>query len=335
MKYIGYTIYTIFILIMGLLFNSIGKQSQLIKYYEEKASDALEEKDFESYLDAYMTYNLTSSYNNKPLYHASSNNDIIPFDFFIFQAELKTSTEKGFFNYFYFYDNLESYDHLFTNNESIELFYKNQKLAHFVVKLYMDDEAEPTETPIYISLTKNEIGTYSSTSKNKAKNKPLALTYNLKDTNNEDAFGYVSNNDKGNITHAKTISKIEIDFVDFTLSTSPNDKPKRTPLVRFDHNDLANNENDSMQNSDEYLISSTNFNGNIKNYLDKTNFTDSELTATVQQSNIKEFKNIRTKWTLIYILFTIIVTFILFFLRPTIDFFVKNIKRKKLNKHNI
>jgi len=338
MKKFGYFIYFVVLLVLGFFFLTLGNEATKLEYYNTSASKALESKDYEKYIESYMNYSSFFEYKKHPLYYGSSNDEGFEFDFLILQSYLKTNEINAVLNHFYFIDYFESYDHLFLDQESIDLFNKNSKLAMFQIELLMEGEDEPTLTPIEI-FAENGISNYE----NKSKIKPLALTYNYVD-NNKNFFRYITFDDNGEVVwnESKVIEKIEISFVDYTKVNNTNDDPRVLKLLTLNHNDYANLNGIDYFDTNNNIKESTNFNGHINNYLETSDFTNPEIEKESFKELIKPFNNVRNKWLFIYSGVTIVVTYLLFFLRPTINHFkdkrhkksLRNFKNKKKKTRN-
>lgn len=323
MKKINYFIYFLLILILGYFFISLGNEAVHLNYYNSVSSNALEEKDYNEYIEVFMNYNNYFEHRKDPVYHGiSSDNN---FDFIIMQSYIESGDIKAILNHFYFIDHFESYDHFFLDQASIDLFNANNKLAMFRLELLMDGEDEPTFTPIEI-YSKNGKSKYID----KVKSKPLDLTYNY-NSDNENYFRYITFDSEDNVVwkESQHIEKIEISFVDYTKVVNKDDKPIVTKLLTLSHHDNANIKNVDIFENNNNIAHSTNFNGHIDNYVDDSNFTNYEVEKDNYKTLIKPYNYARNKWIVILTIIVVIITYAFFFLTPTIDYFKNKTALKK------
>lgn len=329
MKSFGYIVYAVLMLVAGYFFIMVGNQAQILSFYNAEGSKALENSDYNGYIDVFMQQNKYFEYLDRPVYHGSSNEGDLPFDFFILQSNLTTKDFSGTLNHFYFIDHLESYDHLFSDQESVDLFHKNSRLAFFVLELYMEGEDEPTLTSIDIFINDEGKSTYLE----KVKSKPLALTHNHLE-NNENYFRYITFDEedekqKAIWNNSKTIEKIDIHFADYTKTDANNPDPIRTKLISIVHN-----ENYSLNNIDNFTINSegiyesNGFNGHIDNYVNLEPFTVEDEVRVIFYDSLKSYRAVRNKWLVIYFVIALFMTYVAFFLSPTLDY----LKRKRFEK---
>ena len=329
MKTFGYIVYAFVILILGYIFITVGNQAQRMEFYNTEGAKALENNNYNDYLDIFMQYNEYFEYLDKPVYHGQSTDNNFSFDFFILQSNLKAEDFDGTLNHFYFIDHLESYDHLFLDQESINLFYRNSKLAFYVIELYMEGESEPTLTPLEIHINENGESTYLD----KVKANPLALTHNhLEDGNNYFryiTFETIEGKSEAVWNNAKRIERIDVHFADYTKTDGNNPEPIRTKLISITHDE--NNslvDIDSFSKNEEGIYTSNSFNGHIDNYIDVGSFTNQEEVNLAFINNIRPYRSVRNSWILIYISIAALITYSAFFLNPTITY----IKRKRFEK---
>lgn len=326
MKKFGYFIYFVIILILGFFFLTLGNEAAKLAFYNTTGSEALETQDYDEYIKSYMNYSSFFEYRKDPLYMGTSSDENFAFDFVIMQSYLETDDISAVLNHFYFIDHLESYDHLFLDQESVDLFSKNAKLAVFQLELLMEGETEPTLTPIEI-FAEDGISNYE----NKVKVKPLALTYNHLEEN-EPYFKYITFDDEENVVWnmSKTIKQIEIYFADYTKVESINDDPRKVKLLTLTHNENANFTAVDYFVDNDGVKEATNFNGNINNYLNTDNFTNEEEEKAGFSDLIKPYRNVRNKWLFIYVGVALVISYLIFFLNPTIKYFKDKRHKKSL-----
>lgn len=340
MKIFGITIYSVVLILMGLFFFMLGGQAQGLDYYANEGGKAIESNNFNKYIEVFMNYNDYDEYLTKPVYHAKSDDELFPFDFMILQSKIESDNLTATLNHFYFVDHLENYNQFFTDNESLTLFNRNPKTAMFTIELLMEGEDEATATPIEISISRDSNNNYVSTSVDKTKMQPLALTYNYNE-GNDNYFRYITfetiEDSKGRQqtetvwNESKTISRIEIYFDDYTKATD--NIPVRTKVLSINHNDSGDtNTLDIIQRDKDGVYITNSFNGNIENYMDLDGFTDPLVASANKIEALKDYRSSRTKWLIIYIIGSFVATYLVFVLPKQIDKLKQNRFDKKYPK---
>lgn len=329
MKWIGRILFIFLVFIIGISVIQSSKMKQRFKYYETEGVKALEENDLEKFLDIYFTASLADknrevSFLKNPVYHAAASNDNINYDLYMFQTNSIIKTKKEDINeyitWFYFNDNIEDYSVLLDNENDHKLLKEPFTRLLYVI----DVEVEGDENKIQNYFPINPLQKYIRI--------PIPLLQNKLDENGNNIFKYVNDSKSQNVKETNLIKNISIKFV---LENSNLEKPIEKQILDISHNDKEFNGVDNLVLEDGIFVSN-NFNGSSTQYDYSESFKDQTLINVLDHTKLDPYKGVVTKAVLTYSAIVAVITYLLFFLRPTIDFFRnrKYEKEKALKKLN-
>lgn len=305
MKWIGRILYIVFVFIVTLLVIQFAQINGLLNYYENEAVIFLAEENYdrEAYIERYMTVNIVDTYLKDPVYLVESDDEKFAFDFAIYQLKVADKDDNEFtYLAFYFNEYEFNYEELLNDYEAFE---ENNRLARIGLEIKVAGNSQIIENYFTIDY----------------KNR-LALIMFEQVTNDalENVFDYTMNieaPEEGLVYQTKEIERITLKLEDFTLSKDQNTDPAETVIANIvsdQNNDLSNVDNLVLENG---VLTSTNFNGSINSYLLDELYEDEQLLGSTDYDVLDEYqeKSIR-KILGIYFIIVIVITFLLFFLKP-------------------
>src|SRR5690554_20918 len=305
MKWIGRILYIVFVFIVTLLVIQFAQINGLLNYYENEAVIFLAEENYdrEAYIERYMTVNIVDTYLKDPVYLVESDDEKFAFDFAIYQLKVADKDDNEFtYLAFYFNEYEFNYEELLNDYEAFE---ENNRLARIGLEIKVAGNSQVIENYFTIDY----------------KNR-LALIMFEQVTNDalENVFDYTMNieaPEEGLVYQTKEIERITLKLEDFTLSKDQNTDPAETVIANIvsdQNNDLSNVDNLVLENG---VLTSTNFNGSINSYLLDELYEDEQLLGSTDYDVLDEYqeKSIR-KILGIYFIIVIVITFLLFFLKP-------------------
>lgn len=310
MKWMPKVFYIFFLFIITTFFYNGSIRKQYQAFYLNEAESALKENDLERYFDVFFTATkITDKYNTVPLYEAEVEE---LYNFYI----LQTLTNETVVNWFYFNDFIEDYS-VYLKDEEKDFITMNFTRLMYEIKVFMDDDIFPITNNFPIN--PNE----------KTLKQPLPLMQFHTNEQNELVYYYSSNNEEGKVKYKESvnISKIEINFV---LDNASLDSPIIKNIININHNELGSNNLDELSLvGNAYL--SNNFNGDINTHDSREQFNKNlSNIKIIDQSIVSPYINERTKYMIKYFSVVFVITYLIFFLTPSI----KYVKRKFQEKNS-
>jgi len=330
MKWLGRILYVVMIFFIGMFVLAFNNNKQLAKYYDEYAQIELENNNREAYIEHFMTSKLIKEYIKEPIYLAKSDDSKYPFEIAIYHAKVNISKDE-MKDYLILYLNETGID--FKNIlEDYESFEKNGNNALMLAKLKIENVEEEFNIPININLKDRSA---------------LHLIEVKKDDNKDNIFNVQYRDEDGKTKQAEStrIESINLSILDGTLGTKE-DEIIETIFARFvnDKDANMNNNIDSFEN-DEYIqikedkdgnktekkhqvLKAKAFNGEVDNYDLSELYKDESNLGKVHEKMLDPFIKKAKNSLYWYALIIVIVTYLIFFLKPTIEY----IKHRNVGK---
>jgi len=304
MKWIGRIFYIALVLIIGFFVLRFSQINAQVKYYNEKAAPYLLEDDREGYIPRYMTANLIETYLKDPVYLAqSSDSNDFEFEFAIYHLKIFGEEQDVTYLAFYFNEITFDYESLLNDFEKYE---ENTNLAAISIEVKMKDVEELSSEyyPLDASFRM-----------------PVILLQQVIDENKNPVFSFqvvLEGDSEYTVKESTEIEKISLVLSDLT-SAEEADEPTRTIIAEF-----TSDVNNTMENSDELItqdniIISTDFNGDIDSYVLDELYKDANNLGITFRDDLDVYLKGVTKSLLIYGLIVVGLTFIIFFLRPLLN----------------
>jgi len=311
MKWIGRILYAIMVVIIGAFVLRFAQINALFEYYNENVVPHLIENDRESYMEGFMTANFVEDYLKEPIYLASSNDETYNFEFAIYHLRLSNQEESYSYLAFYFNETTFNYEELLANYENYEA---NNNLAEISIEFKMaghDDEIK-NYYPIDINLRM-----------------PVVIFQQVRVADNELFKFQVTDEDNELVEETSTeIEKIIITLEDST--TTSDEQPNAIETVIAEFNSDSNNDLSLTDNLvlNEDVLTSNNFNGIALNYAFDDLYTNEALLGETHFDTLDDYQGGVARTLAIYIIIVLVITFLLFFLKPLI----KYLNERKANK---
>lgn len=304
MKWIGRIFYIALVLIIGFFVLRFSQINAQVKYYNEKAAPYLLEDDREGYIPRYMTANLIETYLKDPVYLAqSSDSNDFEFEFAIYHLKIFGEEQDVTYLAFYFNEITFDYESLLNDFEKYE---ENTNLAAISIEVKMKDVEELSSEyyPLDASFRM-----------------PVILLQQVIDENKNPVFSFqvvLEGDSEYTVKESTEIEKISLVLSDLT-SAEEADEPTRTIIAEF-----TSDVNNTMEDSDELItqdniIISTDFNGDIDSYVLDELYKDANNLGITFRDDLDVYLKGVTKSLLIYGLIVVGLTFIIFFLRPLLN----------------
>lgn len=304
MKWIGRIFYIALVLIIGFFVLRFSQINAQVKYYNDKAAPYLLEDDREGYIPRYMTANLIETYLKDPVYLAqSSDSNDFEFEFAIYHLKIFGEEQDVTYLAFYFNEITFDYESLLNDFEKYE---ENTNLAAISIEVKMKDVEELSSEyyPLDASFRM-----------------PVILLQQVIDENKDPVFSFqvvLEGDSEYTVKESTEIEKISLVLSDLT-SAEEADEPTRTIIAEF-----TSDVNNTMEDSDELItqdniIISTDFNGDIDSYVLDELYKDANNLGITFRDDLDVYLKGVTKSLLIYGLIVVGLTFIIFFLRPLLN----------------
>lgn len=314
MKYISKIIYALVIFLVGVIVYRVTTINIKKNYYQEVGVKQLEEGLKADYMNTFIETENIDSYISKPIYNAVSKDELLPFNLSIYFAKSKSvSTSNNSLLLFYFddrnIDNLNEsidYSSMATNKDAYS---KNSDLMIVRLNVYMDNNVLPTTNFYFTELNKRA---------------PIGLIgFHLNDSGevNYDYYQMKDKNDKKpNRVFAKKITKIELVIEDYT--TNKLNDPITTSLAVFNHNDNIILPSEDILVNNDNIITTDKFNGSLDSFYKEDVYVNN--ISEVYTSHGEMFNKYNYKVYINMIVWgfiSMILTYLVYFLVPTINYF--------------
>ena len=301
MKWIGRILYIALVVIVGFFVLRFSQINAQVKYYNENAAPYLLKDDREGYISRYMTANLIDTYLKEPLYLAQSDdsNDF-KFEFAIYQ--LKILGEDQDLTYLSFYFNEITFDYE-TLLEDYNKYEENNNLAAISIEVKMKDvdELSTEYYPLDASFRM-----------------PVVLLQQVT-KDNESVFSFqVAIDGEAESKESTEIEKISLVLSDLTTAEEADDAT-RTIIAEFTSDENNENGVDQLTTVDNVIVSSK-FNGMIESYQLDDLYEDENNLGVTYRSDLDVYLKGVTKSLVIYGLIVVGLTFLIFFLKPLLNY---------------
>lgn len=313
MKWLGRVLILIVIFIGLSQVLNYGLSKKVNMFYEENAVPLIKENKKDEYLEMFFTATMSHSYLKDPIYIGTSNDGLYPLDFSIYSAKAKKDSHQSLL--FYFNEQSEDgtnkidYESIIDKYDNYE---KNKGLVFIEYRVTFDKVDETIKYNIPIEAR------YRT---------PINLM------NVVDGEFYFNGTEKNRVVGktAKTINKIELVLVDQTESNGKEPtKAKETNLLTLNNNnDAVMGSKDSLVMNDKNFLETNNFNGNVSSFDLDNNYKDDAKVHVIDTSLIKPYNKYMVKPIVIFSLIAVVVLYLVFLFRPTMDFIEKKRKEKR------
>ena len=313
MKWLGRVLILI-VAFLGLsqVFN-YGLSKKVNMFYEENAVPLIDTNKKDEYLEMFFTATMSHSYLKDPIYIGTSNEGVYPLDFSVYSAKAKKGDNQAIL--FYFNDKSEDgtnkldYKSLITNYENYQ---SNKRLVALEYRLKFENIDEVIKYNISIEAR------YRT---------PVNLM------NVVDGEFYFNGTEKNKVVgkKSKKLNKIEIVLVDHTETKGADDnKIKETNLLTVNNNDEAvMGTKDALVMNDKNFLETNNFNGNVTGFDLEKNYNDDSKVVVIDTSLIKPYNKYMIKPIVIFSLIAVVVLYVVFLFKPTMNFIEQKRKAKK------
>lgn len=313
MKWLGRVLILIVIFIGLSQVLNYGLSKKVNMFYEENAVPLIKENKKDEYLEMFFTATMSHSYLKDPIYIGTSNDGLYPLDFSIYSAKAKKDSHQSLL--FYFSDQSEDGTNKIDYESIIDKYDNYEKNKHLVFIEYRVTFDKVDETIKY--------------------NIPIEARYRtpINLMNVVDGEFYFNGTEKNRVVGktAKTINKIELVLVDQTESDGKEPtKAKETNLLTLNNNnDAVMGSKDSLVTNDKNFLETNNFNGNVSSFDLDNNYKDDAKVHVIDTSLIKPYNKYMVKPIVIFSLIAVVVLYLVFLFRPTMDFIEKKRKEKR------
>lgn len=313
MKWLGRVLILIVIFIGLSQVLNYGLSKKVNMFYEENAVPLIKENKKDEYLEMFFTATMSHSYLKDPIYIGTSNDGLYPLDFSIYSAKAKKDSHQSLL--FYFSDQSEDGTNKIDYESIIDKYDNYEKNKHLVFIEYRVTFDKVDETIKY--------------------NIPIEARYRtpINLMNVVDGKFYFNGTEKNRVVGktAKTINKIELVLVDQTESNGKEPtKAKETNLLTLNNNnDAVMGSKDSLVTNDKNFLETNNFNGNVSSFDLDNNYKDDAKVHVIDTSLIKPYNKYMVKPIVIFSLIAVVVLYLVFLFRPTMDFIEKKRKEKR------
>lgn len=304
MKWIGRVLYVILVVIVSFFVFMISLAKKYDAFLNNNMKELKENYNREKAVATLMTdeINLTN-YLKDPIYLATSNEENNQYDFGIYQFNFQYKEENMFITTMYFKAiNIKVLEDLMADPK-----YKdNYNLLQIKIALFYDNSEDSVDKYISADFMQQKLFHFATIGENSAGN----ISYLYNQFNEENKPTLMTN---------QLISKIELSIVN-KLGT----EEEITPLVTINHNEANNNEGINEVINKE----APNFNGSLDYQMLEENYNNESLVGELLKDELNSYNKVAVRTNVIYYIILIIITYLIYFLKPTINY----IKGKKVSK---
>lgn len=316
MKWVGRILYLILLYIIGIFVLSFAQQSATYKFYQNEGIPFLKDDNREEYIARYFTIFEIEKYLKDPIYIAKSENDEkFNFEFAIYQFKYIENEKELTYLAFYFNEISFDYKELLNDYESYE---KNNNLAAIRIELKFAGIEELGSD--YFEIDIND-------------RMPSIIVQQTLNNNNEDIFQFKYKNaeDEVSTKESNEFESIKLYIQDYSGIKEKEDEAVTTLFAEFNSDSL--NEMDQVDQlvSVEGVLTSTNFNGSISKFSLEEKYSNPDNLGNIYLDILRDYQKSVVPTMIIYVLIALVVTFLIFFLRPVMDI----IKDKKFEKERV
>lgn len=311
MKIMPKIFYAVFVILVTVILYNSSDKLKFQKFYETEAKLAIENDDYDKYFEVFFTATkITDKYNTIPIYEG------VVEDKFNLKI-MQTITNNTILNWFYLSDSIEDYSE-FLDEDDHYLLEQHFTRLMYTIKVYMGEDEYPITNYFYINPNAKDA------------RQPLPLMQFHINDEDELTYYYSSNDkdDKVSYKESKTISKIELFF---TLDNSTIDEPINTKIIEINHDQESDNSLDNLMLI-ESVYTSNNFNGFIDNHDTRGDFKFNEtFIKTINYDDVNTYSYVKRNYMLKAFGIIFLITYLIFFLAPTINFIREKMYKRKLN----
>ncbi|MDY0277173.1 MAG: hypothetical protein RBQ97_03720 [Acholeplasma sp.] len=318
MKWFGRIAFVFLLVVIGMSFYNSGVNKQAGKLKE--TADEFIDSDPDKYLDIIFASSGIEKYLETPIYKGVfTGSGKKSSTLSIHQTIFNNNGEDYYYLWLWFDSNENFYDMLLDKDKYMASEKEGQYLAYVVYEIHMG-EIDNEDTTMYGS----------------------ANIY--RDQRSPVVFLDMSSSDYSYLTDktSKVINRISVSFYDFTTAADiEKDDPVITPFLILDNTNTGTNGEEILELNEDGVIVSKNFNGNYDAFNKKDDFKDESLVVlTNYKERLKPYVSVLITEMVKFVVIAIVVTYLLFFLKPTINYFKdrkyqKNKLEKSANTENV
>ena len=319
MKWLGRILFAVVAFFIGVFVIRVAQINSQLKYYNEYAPKLMEEDNVKEYMATYLTANMIDKYLIDPIYVAKSLEDEdFKFNFTIYHVMIQYQNEVQYYLVFYFNDLGINYDKVL---EDPEVFEKNKNSAAVRIELTMGDKEEKSTEVYKLDFNTRMPNILVQVTENEQKEKLFRTQFTNKDG-------------KGESRLDDQITAIDFSLIDSTKAAKTEDI-KETKFAQIIHDKDAVMEYkadqkvyDTFTKEEDILVSKA-FNGKIDNYVKEAEYQNDDLLGPIYLDQLVPFKKGVNKALGIYIAVVALITYLAYFLKPTLAFFEGKREDKK------
>lgn len=319
MKWLGRILFAVVAFFIGVFVIRVAQINSQLKYYNEYAPKLMEEDNVKEYMATYLTANMIDKYLIDPIYVAKSLEDEdFKFNFTIYHVMTQYQNEVQYYLVFYFNDLEINYDKVL---EDPEVFEKNKNSAAVRIELTMGDKEEKSTEVYTLDFNTRMPNILVQVTENEQKEKLFRTQFTNKDGKGESRL-----NDQ--------ITAIDFILIDSTIAAKTEDI-KETKFAQIIHDKDAVMEYkadqevyDTFTKEEDILVSKA-FNGKVDNYVKEAEYENDDLLGPIYLDQLVPFKKGVNKALGIYIAVVALITYLAYFLKPTLAFFEGKREDKK------
>ena len=304
MKWIGRGLYLFVVLIVSFFVYMFSVAQKYYKFFESNMTELTENYDRERYIQTVMTDEiLLTSYLKDPIYFAKSEEEGRKFEFGIYQFKYENPEATNYVSTIFFRDlGIKEIDELI---EEEPAYVNNPNLVKFRVSIFYNDEEEAAVGYIDSYRLNQKMFYFATIDK---------FEGNLNYLYNQSVDGKQTMFDKDLVT------KIQIDLVN-----GLKEEAVETPILEVKHDNASDNTGENQVVDGK----AGNFNGKVSYHDLKENYENKELLGKVLYEELSSFRGVTIKTNVIYYSILVVITYLIYFLRPTINYFNNRQYRKK------
>lgn len=314
MKWIGRILYLLVVFIVSFFVYMFSLAQKYYKFFETNMIELNETYDRERYIQTLMTDEiLLTSYLKDPIYIATSEEEGRKFEFGIYQFKYESKDLTNYVSAIFFKDlGIEEMVEISQDENYIN----NPNLVQYKLSLYYNNDETPAIGYINSYYLNQKMFYFATIGE---------FEGNINYSFNQSVDGNQTTINKDLLT------KIEVDLVN-----SLKEDVEETRILEVSHDDMHDNvgENKIIDGK------ATNFNGKVsyhdlkENYQKPTNEGEEDLTGILLTEELNSYRGITIRTNIIYYSILAVVTYLIYFLRPTINYF-RNRKYQKTRQQNI
>lgn len=334
LKWILRILYAIFIVVIGIFVYNEAMINRRVKYLEEHAQEHYNNNEISKYLDEYYVAAERTEYLINPLYSATSTQEDYSFDFSIYHSRVKIND-----NYLNVIGFLVHNININVEVNDLENYEENHNLLRFKTNIKYSNPLNSTVHEM------NFEGAYMPTNQPYSMGVPIPIEVQIGENDAKQPVFLLGE------TVVSDIESIEFSLIDSSLDL---ENPTETLIAVLESN--KDTEQTSYLNIEEELslkpytyitkdeegedvevttdvLQAELFNGLADRY-EVSELYETEEVGTTDIDLLNQYDNIVFKFMGIYFIAVGVLTYLLFFIKPTINYFQGRKFRKSLNEEN-